>query len=54
MSRLRYSKRLAKELCQYIFKRKIFWIIPVLLLMLPLALFVVGSNLITPLIYTIF
>lgn len=54
MGRLRYSKRLATELGKFIFKRKIFWAIPVLLLLLPLALFVVSSEVITPLIYTIF
>ena len=54
MNRLRYAFRLTKELGQFIFKRKVFWLIPILLLLLPLALLVVGSETIMPLIYTIF
>jgi len=54
MKKLQYSIRLAKELGQFIFKRKIFWLIPILLLLLPLALFFVGGQAISPLIYTIF
>jgi hypothetical protein len=54
MGRLHYSMRLAKELGQFIFKRKIFWLIPILILLLPLALMIAGSEVIMPLIYTIF
>lgn len=54
MGRLRYSVQLTKELVRFIFKRKIFWLIPILILLLPLALLVVGGQVIMPLIYTIF
>ena len=54
MGKARYSLRLAKEFGLFIVKRKVFWLIPILLVLLPLVLFVVGGEAITPLIYTIF
>ena len=54
MKRVRYSIKLMKEVSEFAFKRKIFWLIPLLLLMLPIALLVVGGEVVSPLIYTIF
>ncbi len=54
MKRLRYSMRLVREVSEFALRRKIYWLIPLLLLMLPIALLVVGGEAVSPLIYTIF
>jgi hypothetical protein len=54
MKKLRYGLTLLAELTEFIFRRKVFWLIPVLVVLLPLALWVVGGQVILPLIYTIF
>lgn len=54
MKRLNYFFRLGRELFEFSFKRKVYWLIPLLLLLLPIALLIVGGEAGSPLIYTMF
>jgi len=54
MKKTRYAFQLAKELFEFSLKRKVYWLIPVLLLLLPIALLIVGGEASSPLIYTMF
>ncbi|MDG2089386.1 MAG: DUF5989 family protein [Arenicellaceae bacterium] len=54
MRKLRYAARLAGEFIQFSRKRKIYWLIPLMLILIPAALFIVSGEVAAPLIYTLF
>lgn len=49
-----YPARLAGELVAFSRKRKIYWLIPLMLILVPAALFIVAGEVAAPLIYTLF
>jgi hypothetical protein len=49
-----YAARLAGELVAFSRKRKIYWLIPLMLILVPAALFIVAGEVAAPLIYTLF
>jgi hypothetical protein len=54
MRQLSYAARLAGEFIQFSRKRKIYWLIPLMFILIPAALFIVTGEVAAPLIYTLF
>ena len=54
MKRRPYALRLAGEFTRFAHERRAYWLIPLVAILALAALFVVGGEVITPLIYTIF
>jgi len=54
MNRFKYAFQLLGELIQFSRKRKIYWLIPLMFILLPIAFFIVMGETAAPLIYTFF
>ncbi|MCB1702059.1 MAG: hypothetical protein H6985_03940 [Pseudomonadales bacterium] len=54
MKRFSYAFRLVGEFWQFARQRKIYWLLPLMLILLPIALFIVTGEVAAPLIYTLF
>jgi hypothetical protein len=54
MKKYSYAVRLAGEFVQFSRQRKIYWLIPLMLILIPAALFIVAGEVAAPLIYTLF
>jgi hypothetical protein len=51
---LRYLGRLLKEFCEFAWHNKAWWIVPIVLMMLLLALLIATGESVAPFIYTLF
>ena len=54
MSKLAYGGKLFKEIVQFARQNKVYWIIPLVLVLLLAVLVVVGSQTASPFIYTLY
>ena len=54
MRRLRFTGRLLRELFLFARKEKIYWIVPLVLLLLIMTMLIVTSQAVAPFIYTLF
>ena len=54
MSRGSYSVRLFSEIVQFARERRVYWMVPLVMLLALAAVFVVTSETVAPLIYTLF
>lgn len=54
MRTLRYIGRLLGEFFEFAWQNKAWWIVPIVLILLVLAVFIVTSSTVAPFIYTLF
>lgn len=54
MRRIKYFIRLTTELVEFAMLKKIYWLLPLMLLLIPAALLIAGGEVVAPLIYTLF
>ncbi len=54
MKKFTYFFSLAGEFVTFARRKKIYWLIPLMLLLIPAGIFIVGSEVAAPLIYTLF
>jgi hypothetical protein len=54
MGKLGFLGRLFSELFQFARKEKIYWLLPLVIVLLLVALFIVTSQVVAPFIYTLF
>lgn len=54
MNRMNYAFRLAGEIFQFARERKIYWLVPLMILLMPVAFLIATSEIAAPLIYTLF
>jgi hypothetical protein len=54
MGKLGYTGRLLRELFQFAKREKVYWIVPLVVVLLLVAVFIVTSQAVAPFIYTLF
>jgi hypothetical protein len=54
MRMLKYLGRLLGEFCEFAWKNKAWWVVPIVLVLLLLTVFIVAGTGVAPFIYTLF
>jgi hypothetical protein len=54
MGKVGYSKQLLKEFVLFARQNKVYWVLPLVLLLLAAAVVIVGSTSVAPFVYTLF
>ena len=54
MARLSYARKLLKEFVLFARQNKVYWVLPLVLLLLAAAAIIVGSTSVAPFVYTLF